>query len=92
MLISMLLALCCEDDNYSIMNNIAPTTELLIWLVSLSFLIYRMRIYFSGGSCSIRTDLTGSVVVITGAAQGIGRATMEDLLAQGCKVVFGDCH
>ena len=34
--------------------------------------------------------LTGSVVVLTGGAQGIGRATVQRLHARGAKVVFGD--
>lgn len=35
-------------------------------------------------------SLTGASVAITGAAQGIGRATAEALAAQGAKVAIGD--
>lgn len=35
-------------------------------------------------------DLTGRVVVITGGARGIGRATAERLTRAGCTVVIGD--
>ncbi|RYJ06281.1 MAG: SDR family NAD(P)-dependent oxidoreductase, partial [Actinomycetales bacterium] len=35
-------------------------------------------------------DLTGRVVVITGGARGIGRATAERLSRAGCTVVIGD--
>ncbi len=35
-------------------------------------------------------DLTGRVVVITGGARGIGRATAERLSAAGARVVIGD--
>ncbi len=35
-------------------------------------------------------DLAGRVVVITGGARGIGRATAERLAAAGCTVVLGD--
>jgi len=35
-------------------------------------------------------DLSGRVVVITGGARGIGRATAERLAAAGCTVVIGD--
>lgn len=53
-------------------------------------LLIRLRIYFRGGRCNVRTDLTGRRVVITGAAQGIGRVTMGELLKSGCEIVFGD--
>lgn len=35
-------------------------------------------------------DLRGKVVAITGGAQGIGRATAEALIAEGCRVAIGD--
>ena len=35
---------------------------------------------------------SGKVVVITGAAQGIGRATAERFLAEGARVVLGDVN
>jgi 3-oxoacyl-[acyl-carrier protein] reductase len=40
---------------------------------------------------SIRTDLlAGQVAIVTGAAQGIGRATAETLAANGARVVLAD--
>ncbi|MEX2291561.1 MAG: SDR family NAD(P)-dependent oxidoreductase [Mycobacteriales bacterium] len=39
---------------------------------------------------SSRTDLTGQVAVITGAARGIGRATAVALAAEGTDLVVGD--
>jgi NAD(P)-dependent dehydrogenase (short-subunit alcohol dehydrogenase family) len=35
-------------------------------------------------------QLVGRVAVVTGAAQGIGWATAERLVAEGCKVVITD--
>ena len=35
-------------------------------------------------------DLTGSVVAVTGAARGIGRATAEALMRKGARVAIGD--
>lgn len=39
-----------------------------------------------------RIDLPGAVVVITGGAQGIGRATAEAFVAAGAKVAIGDLN
>ncbi len=39
-----------------------------------------------------RIDLAGAVVVITGGAQGIGRATAEAFRAQGSTVAIGDLN
>jgi glucose 1-dehydrogenase len=36
--------------------------------------------------------LKGKIAVITGAAQGIGRACAERFLAEGAKMVIGDVN
>jgi NAD(P)-dependent dehydrogenase (short-subunit alcohol dehydrogenase family) len=64
--------------------------EALIWVAVVMLLLIRIKIYWKGGVCSVRSDIAGMKVVITGAAQGVGRATMEQLLKDGCKVIFGD--
>jgi len=37
-----------------------------------------------------KRSLSGKVVAITGGARGIGRATAEALIAEGCRVAIGD--
>lgn len=40
---------------------------------------------------AIYPDLAGRAALVTGGADGIGRAIVEALAAQGCKVAFLDC-
>ena len=35
-------------------------------------------------------DLEGKVAIVTGGAQGIGRATVAELLGRGCRVCASD--
>jgi len=37
-----------------------------------------------------KTGLTGRAVVVTGGAQGLGRALVERFLEEGCRVMAGD--
>lgn len=71
-------------------GNLIFLIEPLVWLISAVLLLYRLRIYFRGGECTVWRDHSGRVAVITGAAQGVGKETMQELLAHGCTVVFGD--
>jgi retinol dehydrogenase-12 len=64
--------------------------DVIVWLMAVILLLIQTKIYWRGGICNIREDIAGRIVVITGAAQGVGRATMEQLLKDGCKVIFGD--
>lgn len=42
------------------------------------------------GTTGTSTDLSGRVAIVTGAAQGMGRATAELLIARGAQVLLGD--
>ena len=39
--------------------------------------LVKMKVYFEGGYCKIRGNLSGKVVVVTGANSGIGFATAK---------------
>lgn len=61
-----------------------------MWAVCITLVLVRIKIRAIGGKCNLKADLKDRVVVITGAAQGIGLETMLHLLKDGCKVIFGD--
>lgn len=61
--------------------------------IALIFLIYLIIFYFlkkrtNGPMNSIKKDLTGKLIIITGASDGIGVETAKDLLNANAKVIF----
>jgi NADP-dependent 3-hydroxy acid dehydrogenase YdfG len=50
--------------------------------------LYLLRKYILGGVCNITKDLTGKVIIITGASAGIGLATAEILAKMNATIVF----
>jgi retinol dehydrogenase 12 len=48
-----------------------------------------VKLFFRGGVCRVTKDLTGKVAVITGGNEGIGKATVEELIKRNCTVIFG---
>lgn len=51
--------------------------------------IIALKMYFRGGVCNVRRDLTGKVIVITGGNTGIGKETMLDLANSNSRIVIG---
>ena len=47
------------------------------------------KLYFRGGVCRVTRDLSGQVIVLTGANAGIGKETLRYLSKQPCKIFFG---
>lgn len=45
--------------------------------------------YFNGTSCKIKKDLTGQVIIITGANSGIGKESSKVLAAMNATVILG---
>ena len=47
-----------------------------------------MKRYLNGPATDLKTDLTGKIVIVTGANAGIGLETSKLLLKRGAVVVF----
>jgi NAD(P)-dependent dehydrogenase (short-subunit alcohol dehydrogenase family) len=56
-------------------------------LIAVIVVIFILRLYFNGPSCK-PTDLSGKIVIVTGASNGIGIPTAEELLKRGAKVIY----
>ena len=57
--------------------------------VSAALSLAAIKLYFRGGMCRVKRDLTGKVIVITGANAGIGKETLKELAKQECTIIFG---
>lgn len=61
-----------------------------IYIISAAIIIYVLNRYFSGAKFTgMKSNLWGSVAVITGGNTGIGKETVIDLAQHGCRVIIG---
>ena len=63
-------------------------SSFLILLFVLIIIVYLIRKWANGPMNSIKKDLTGKLVIVTGSSDGIGLETAKDLLNSNAKVIF----
>ena len=63
--------------------------SLLLFLIILIILGYLIKKWANGPLNPIKKDLTGKIIIVTGASDGIGLETAKDLLKSNAKVIFG---
>ena len=63
--------------------------SLLLFFVILIILAYLIKKWANGPINPIKKDLTGKIIIVTGASDGIGLETAKDLLKSNATVIFG---
>lgn len=73
--------------NSSIVNYIKENKTFAYASVGL-LLLGALKSYFSGPTFKNKKKLNGKIIIVTGASDGIGKVTAEDLLKSGATVIF----
>lgn len=62
--------------------------SILIFLIILSVILFLIKKWANGPLNIHKKDLTGKIIIVTGASDGIGYETAKDLLESNAKVIF----
>ena len=63
--------------------------SLIIIIIIISIIIYfAIANHICAGKCKISHDMTGKLIIITGASSGLGKYTALELVQKGAKVIF----
>ena len=63
-------------------------TSFILFLIILSIILFFVKKWANGPLNKIKRDLTGKLIIVTGASDGIGYETAKDLLNSNAKVIF----
>ena len=63
-------------------------TSLILFLIVLSVILFFVKKWANGPLNKTKKDLTGKLIILTGASDGIGYETAKDLLYSNAKVIF----
>ena len=63
-------------------------TSLILFLIILSVILFFVKKWANGPLNKIKKDLTGKLIIVTGASDGIGYETAKDLLNSNAQVIF----
>lgn len=60
----------------------------IVYLISIHVLIIVLKIYFNGSYNKYYPNLTGKIIVVTGANAGIGKETTIELAKLGATIIM----
>ena len=63
-------------------------TSLILFLIILGIILFFLKKWANGPLNKTKKDLTGKLIILTGASDGIGYETAKDLLNSNAKVIF----
>jgi FlaA1/EpsC-like NDP-sugar epimerase len=60
----------------------------ILWVIVVALALMLFRKWVVGKNCSIRKDLKGQVVFITGGNDGLGKVTATQLAKMGAQLII----
>ena len=61
---------------------------IILIIIILIILYFAIGNHFFAGKCKIAHDMSGKLIIITGASSGLGKFTALELVSKGAKVIF----
>ena len=61
---------------------------IILIIIIIIILYFAIGNHFFSGKCKIAHDMSGKLIIITGASSGLGKFTALELVSKGAKVIF----